>query len=73
MTGWWQINGRGERTMHLHTEDDLYYINNYSLWLDIQILIRRGMGTRFDQLAGYEQVHNLVAEARRGVPEHHHL
>ena len=40
MTGWWQINGRGERTMHLHTEDDLYYINNYSLWLDIQILIR---------------------------------
>jgi exopolysaccharide biosynthesis polyprenyl glycosylphosphotransferase len=40
MTGWWQINGRSERTMHLHTEDDLYYINNYSLWLDIQILIR---------------------------------
>lgn len=40
MTGWWQINGRSERLMHLHTEDDLYYINNYSLWLDIQILIR---------------------------------
>jgi exopolysaccharide biosynthesis polyprenyl glycosylphosphotransferase len=40
MTGWWQINGRSERVMHLHTEDDLYYINNYSLWLDIQILIR---------------------------------
>lgn len=40
ITGWWQVNGRSERTMHLHTEDDLYYINNYSLWLDIQILIR---------------------------------
>jgi exopolysaccharide biosynthesis polyprenyl glycosylphosphotransferase len=40
ITGWWQINGRSERMMHLHTEDDLYYINNYSLWLDIQILIR---------------------------------
>ena len=40
ITGWWQINGRSERVMHLHTEDDLYYINNYSLWLDIQILIR---------------------------------
>jgi exopolysaccharide biosynthesis polyprenyl glycosylphosphotransferase len=40
MTGWWQINGRSERVMHLHTEDDLYYINNYSIWLDIQILIR---------------------------------
>jgi exopolysaccharide biosynthesis polyprenyl glycosylphosphotransferase len=40
ITGWWQINGRSERMMHLHTEDDLYYINNYTLWLDIQILIR---------------------------------
>jgi exopolysaccharide biosynthesis polyprenyl glycosylphosphotransferase len=40
ITGWWQINGRSERVMHLHTEDDLYYINNYSLWLDVQILIR---------------------------------
>ena len=40
MTGWWQINGRSERMMHLHTEDDLYYINNYSIWLDINILIR---------------------------------
>ena len=26
--------------MHLHTEDDLYYIQNYSIWLDIQILIQ---------------------------------
>jgi len=40
LTGWWQVNGRSERVMHLHTEDDLYYINNYSLWLDIQILFR---------------------------------
>ncbi len=40
LTGWWQVTGRSERVMHLHTEDDLFYINNYSLWLDIQILIR---------------------------------
>jgi exopolysaccharide biosynthesis polyprenyl glycosylphosphotransferase len=40
LTGWWQINGRSERLMHLHTEDDLYYINNYTLWLDILILVR---------------------------------
>jgi len=40
MTGWWQINGRSERMMHEHIEDDLYYIRNYSLWLDIQILWR---------------------------------
>jgi len=40
MTGWWQVNGRADRPMHLHTEDDLYYIQNYSVWLDLQILFR---------------------------------
>jgi lipopolysaccharide/colanic/teichoic acid biosynthesis glycosyltransferase len=40
LTGWWQVNGRSDRPMHLNTEDDLYYINNYSLLLDIQILIK---------------------------------
>lgn len=38
LTGWWQVNGRADKPMHLHTEDDLYYIKNYSLWLDVQIL-----------------------------------
>ncbi len=40
ITGWWQINGRSERLMHMHTEDDLYYIQNYSPLLDLQILWR---------------------------------
>lgn len=40
MTGWWQVNGRSSNVMHLHTEQDLYYIQNYSLWLDLQILWR---------------------------------
>jgi exopolysaccharide biosynthesis polyprenyl glycosylphosphotransferase len=40
MTGWWQISGRSDRPMHLNTEDDIYYVQNYSLWLDIQILIK---------------------------------
>ncbi|MCK4724666.1 MAG: sugar transferase, partial [Anaerolineales bacterium] len=40
ITGWWQINGRSDKLLHLHTEDDLYYIQNYSLWLDIQILFK---------------------------------
>jgi len=40
LTGWWQVNGRADKPMHLHTEDDLYYIKNYSLWLDLQILWR---------------------------------
>jgi exopolysaccharide biosynthesis polyprenyl glycosylphosphotransferase len=40
LTGWWQVNGRSDKPMHLFTEDDLYYIQHYSLWLDLQILIK---------------------------------
>ena len=40
MTGWWQVNGRSDNPMHLHTEQDLYYIQHYSVWLDLQILWR---------------------------------
>jgi exopolysaccharide biosynthesis polyprenyl glycosylphosphotransferase len=40
ITGWWQINGRSDKPMHMNPEDDLYYVYNYSLWLDIQILLR---------------------------------
>ena len=40
ITGWWQINGRSDKPMHLHTEDDLYYLQHYSLLLDITILIK---------------------------------
>jgi exopolysaccharide biosynthesis polyprenyl glycosylphosphotransferase len=40
MTGWWQVNGRAERSMHLNTEIDLYYVQNYSILLDMQILAR---------------------------------
>lgn len=39
MTGWWQINGRMQRaTPRQRLEDDLFYIRNYSLWLDLRIL-----------------------------------
>ena len=40
MTGWWQVNGRSEQPMHRHTEYDLYYVENYSLLLDLRILAR---------------------------------
>lgn len=38
ITGWWQVNGRSDKPMHLHVEEDLYYVQNYSLLLDIVIL-----------------------------------
>jgi exopolysaccharide biosynthesis polyprenyl glycosylphosphotransferase len=40
LTGWWQVNGRSDKPMHLHTEEDLYYIQHYSIWLDLQILLK---------------------------------
>ncbi|PIE79774.1 MAG: polyprenyl glycosylphosphotransferase [Chloroflexi bacterium] len=40
MTGWWQVNGRADNPMHLNAEDDLYYVQNYSLWMDIYILLK---------------------------------
>ena len=39
MTGWWQVNGRSDRVDYaLRVEDDLYYIRNWSIWLDLRIL-----------------------------------
>jgi exopolysaccharide biosynthesis polyprenyl glycosylphosphotransferase len=40
ITGWWQVTGRSDKAMHLHTEDDLYYVQHYSIWLDLQIIMR---------------------------------
>ncbi len=40
ITGWAQVNGwRGDTSLEKRIECDLYYINNWSLWLDIKILI----------------------------------
>lgn len=40
ITGWWQVHSRSDEPMHLHIEDDLYYIQNYAIWLDLQIISR---------------------------------
>jgi exopolysaccharide biosynthesis polyprenyl glycosylphosphotransferase len=40
ITGWWQVNGRSDKPMHLHTEDDIYYVQHYSILLDIKILFK---------------------------------
>jgi len=48
ITGWAQINGlRGETAtidlMEKRVELDLWYINNWSLWLDIKIILRTSL------------------------------
>jgi exopolysaccharide biosynthesis polyprenyl glycosylphosphotransferase len=39
LTGWWQVTGRSEKPCHLSTEDDMYYVEHYSFWLDIRIML----------------------------------
>jgi Undecaprenyl-phosphate glucose phosphotransferase len=40
ITGWAQVNGwRGDTSIEKRIECDLYYIQNWSLWLDFKILV----------------------------------
>jgi exopolysaccharide biosynthesis polyprenyl glycosylphosphotransferase len=38
MTGLWQIKGRSDLSYEERVRLDMYYIRNYTLWLDLQIL-----------------------------------
>jgi exopolysaccharide biosynthesis polyprenyl glycosylphosphotransferase len=41
MTGWAQVNGlRGDTPIAERTRYDLWYVENWSLWLDIKIILR---------------------------------
>ncbi len=40
MTGWAQVNGlRGQSDLGARVRHDIYYIENWSVWLDVQILL----------------------------------
>jgi exopolysaccharide biosynthesis polyprenyl glycosylphosphotransferase len=46
MTGWAQVNGmRGDTSIAERTDYDLWYVENWSLWLDIKIIIRTILNT----------------------------
>jgi Undecaprenyl-phosphate galactose phosphotransferase WbaP len=40
ITGLWQVTGRNDRPFDVRVRLDLWYIRNWSLWLDIMILFR---------------------------------
>jgi Undecaprenyl-phosphate glucose phosphotransferase len=41
ITGWAQVNGlRGDTSIYERTKYDLWYIENWSVWLDVKIIIR---------------------------------
>lgn len=41
-TGWWQIGDRGDGDKSPQVQYDLYYLQNYPLWLDLKILWKTG-------------------------------
>lgn len=46
MTGWAQVNGlRGDTSIAERTSFDLWYVENWSLWLDIKIILRTVLQT----------------------------
>lgn len=48
ITGWAQINGfRGDTPIKERVEHDIYYIENWSVWLDIKILLATVFGGKF--------------------------
>ena len=40
ITGLWQISGRSDVSYSDRVKLDMYYVRNWSIWMDLQILIR---------------------------------
>jgi len=52
ITGWAQINGlRGDTSIAERTKYDLWYIENWSLWLDFKIMLRTALKVFTDRTA----------------------
>jgi len=45
ITGFWQISGRNDLPYHDRVKLDVYYIQNWSIWLDIHILMHTILAT----------------------------
>lgn len=55
ITGWAQINGRNNLTWSQRIALDLWYINNYSFWLDLKILVKTFKVVIFREGIRYDQ------------------
>ncbi|MCC7406924.1 MAG: undecaprenyl-phosphate galactose phosphotransferase WbaP [Phycisphaeraceae bacterium] len=52
ITGMWQVSGRNELTYRERMRLDAYYVRNWSVWLDVVILIRT-IGVLLDRRGAY--------------------
>jgi hypothetical protein len=51
--------------MNLHTEDDLCFINHYSIWLELRFEPKQ-YGSRFEAREPINDIQNKYHEAKRG-------
>lgn len=48
MTGWWQVMARNQTSFRNRIKLDIYYITNWSLWMDLYVIIK----TVFEVISG---------------------
>lgn len=53
LTGMWQVSGRSDLSYEDRVRLDMYYIRNYSIWLDIQILFFQTLPAVFKGRGAY--------------------
>jgi len=72
ITGYAQVQGRGDLPIEEKIELDLHYVENRSLWLDICILFRTILNMTGRKGDIYEKRYSLNSEREEGVDEPDH-
>jgi lipopolysaccharide/colanic/teichoic acid biosynthesis glycosyltransferase len=67
ITGWAQVNGRNNVSWEIKFELDVWYVDNWSLWLDILILFKTVAKVIIRE--GINQPGNATAQEFMGTPE----
>ncbi len=60
LTGYWQLNKNGNQRADNRQRFDLYYLQNYSVWFDVDILIKSFLkGSVLDQFPGSKKTDSI--------------
>ena len=51
ITGPWQVSGRNNSSFKERVEMDVHYVRNWSVWLDLVLLVRTARAVLFDRSA----------------------
>jgi len=71
ITGWAQVNGRNAISWNEKFEFDLWYVENWSLWLDMRILCITAFGVlkgRGVSASGHATMPEFVGEEHEACP-----